>query len=248
MIGPPMLIHRCAAARPRRVSTAVLTLLVVVLGAACSSPKPSASALTPPGPSPTQSPTPTPLPTPLFSNTPDPELVALIPTVVAGQTVIVPAITDFGLTPGDIGEAYGELGLRFKALQLAFVIRPRLSLYAVHMWPPDATMRELEAYLAGAGEYIGIAGLHREPWTEQTIGGRLVWTRPGDDATLPGTMLYTWTTGGYLFLMIGLDEQQNLAMLAALPGEAAPTPTPLPSVSPGPTNGQSASPSATPGR
>lgn len=245
MIGPPMLTHRCAAARPRRAPTAVLALLVVVLGAACTSPMPSPSASTSASPSPSQSPTPTPLPTQLFSNTPDPELVALIPTVVAGQTVVIPVITDFGLTPGDIGEAYGELGLRFKALQLAFVKRPRLSLYAVHMGPPDATMQELEPYLAAAGQYIGIAGLHREPWTEQTIGGRLVWARSGDGATLAGTMLYTWTAGGYLFLMIGVDEQQNLAMLAALPAEAAPTPTPLPSVSPGATDGQSASPSAT---
>ena len=247
MIGPPMLTNRCAA-RQRRASTALLALLVGVLGAACSSPMPSPSASSSPSPSPSQSPVPTALPTPLFSNSPDPGLVALIPTVVAGQTVVIPAITEFGLTPGDIGEAYGELGLRFKALQLAFVRQPRLSLYAVHMGPPEATTQELEPYLAAAGQYIGIAGLHREPWTEQTIGGRLVWARSGDGATLAGTMLYTWTTGGYLFLMIGVDEQQNLAMLAALPAETAPTPSPLPSVSPGATDGQPASPSATPGR
>lgn len=246
MIGPPMLTHRSAAARPQRASTAVLVLLVAALGAACSpQPTPSPNASATPSPTPSPSPTPTPLPTPLFSNSPDPELTALIPTVVAGQAVVVPAITEFGLTPGDIGEAYGELGLRFRALQVAFVRRPRLSLYAVHLGPPDATMQELEPYLAAAGEYVGIAGLHREPWTLQTIGGRLVWARPGDDATLPGTMLYTWTTGGYLFLMIGVNAEQNLAMLAALPAEPAPTPTPVPSPSTGATGSQPASPSST---
>ncbi len=243
MIEAPMLTHRSAAARPPRASTAVVLLLVTALGAACSTPTSIPSVSESPSPSP--SPTATPLPTPLFSNSPDPELTALIPTVVAGHAVVVPAITEFGLTPGDIGKVYGELGLRFRALQVAFVERPRLSLYAVHMGPPDAAMQELEPYLAAAGEYIGIAGLHREPWTLQAIGGRLVWARPGDNATLPGTMLYTWTTGGYLFLMIGVNEEQNLAMLAALPAERAPTPTPAPSASPGATGSQPASPSPT---
>ncbi len=234
-----------AAARPRRATAAALALLVAALvGAlvgACNSATPSPSAAA----SPTPSPTPTPLPTPLFSNSPDAELMALIPRVVAGQTVVIPAITEFGLTPGDIGEAYGELGLRFRALQVAFVERPRLSLYAVHMGPPDASMQELEPHLATAGEYVGIAGLHREPWTMQTVGGRLVWTRPGDSATLPGTVLYTWTTGGYLFLMIGVNEAQNLAMLAALPAEPAPTPTPAPSLSAGATASPPTSPTPT---
>jgi hypothetical protein len=244
MIGPPMQTHNSAAARLSRSSTTVLFMLVAAAVAACSAPTPTATArlesLTP-GPSPT----PTPLPTPLFSNSPDAALIALIPTVIAGHPVVVPAITEFGLTPGDIGEVYGQLGLRFRALQVAFIERPRLSLYAVHMAPPDATMQELEPYLAAAGEYVGIAGLHREPWTLQPIGGRMVWTREGDGATLPGTALYTWTTGGYLFLMIGVDQRQNLAMLAALPAEPAPTPTPAPSLSPGASGSQAASPSPT---
>ncbi len=235
-----MQTHRGAAARLSRPSTTVLILLIAAAVAACSAPTPTATA-----PLETPSPTPTPRPTPLFSNSPDAALTALIPTVVAGHTVVVPAITEFGLTPGDIGEVYGELGLRFRALQVAFIERPRLSLYAVGMGPPDATMAELEPYLATAGEYVGIAGLHPDPWTLQAIGGRLVWARKGDDATLPGTMLYTWTTGGYLFLMIGVDEAQNLAMLTALPAEPAPTPTPAPSLSPGATGSQPGSPSPT---
>lgn len=171
------------------------------------------------------------MPTPYFTNAPDPELAALIPTEVGGRAVTIPAVTDFSVTPGDIGEVYGPIGLRFRSLQLAFVSRPRLSLYAIRMQPPLVTTADLEAYLAEAARYVGITGLHREPWTLQSIAGHLVWMRPEDSATLTGTRVYTWAADGLVFLMIGVDEVQNLAMLAALPGEPAPTPTPLPSAS-----------------
>jgi len=229
--------HRSAAARAPRALIAVMVL--VISTGACTAPAPSPTA----GPTPSPLPTPTPIPTPLYSNAPDAALAALIPPTVAGQPVVVPAVTEFALTPGDIGGVYGDLGLRFRALQVAFVQKPRLSLFAVHMSPPEATTAELEPYLAAAGEYIGISGLHLGAWTLQTIGGRRVWVRPGDAAMVRGTTLYTWATGGYLFLMLGVSEEQNLAMLAALPGEAVPTPTPAPSLSPGPGGSQPGSPS-----
>ncbi len=59
---------------------------------------------------------------------------------------------------------YGDIGLRFTALQVAFIAPRKLSLYAMQMDEPLATTRDLEPYLAAAGEYVGIAGLHREPW------------------------------------------------------------------------------------
>jgi hypothetical protein len=180
---------------------------------------------------PTPTPEPTPLPTPIFSNMPDPALVALIPTEVVGKAVQIPAITEFGITPGDIGEVYGEIGARFRSLQLAYISRPRLSLYAMRVNPPSVTTAELEPYLAAAAEYVGIAGLHREPWTLQTIADHVVWVRPEDNATLPGTRVYTWAADDLVFLMIGTDDAQNLAMLGGLPGEAPPTPSPMPSVS-----------------
>jgi len=217
---------------PMRLPHTRLVLLIaglVLLGTACSTPVPSPS----PGPSMTPAatprPSPTPQPTPRYTNSPDAALAALIPTSVLGNPVVIPAVTDFGLAPGDIGQVYGDLGLRFRSLQVAFVERPRLSLYAVRMDPPNATMTELEPYLATAGQYVGIAGLHLAPWTLRAIGGRYVWVRPGDGAAVKGTMLYTWTADGYLFLMIGVNEEQNLAMFAALPAAPAPTPIPSPS-------------------
>jgi hypothetical protein len=62
-------------------------------------------------------------------------------------------------------------------------------------------------------------------------------------ATLKGTRVYTWAVDGLVFLMIGAAEEQNLAMLAALPGVPAPTPTPRPSVSGTPGASATASPS-----
>lgn len=209
----------------------VLLATLLILGA-CASRTPSPSPSLSLSPSPT--PKPTPLPTPLFSNTADPALVALIPTEVAGKAVQIPPITDFAYTPGDIGEVYGEIGLRFIALQVAYISQPRLSLFAVRMRAPYATTADLEPYLAEAGRYVGVAGLHREPWKLEAVAGHLVWWRPQDTATLEGTRFYTWAADGLVFLMVGVDDAQNRAMLAGLPGEPAPTPTPSPSPSPSP--------------
>jgi hypothetical protein len=166
---------------------------------------------------------------------------------VAGATVQIPSITQFAITPGDIGEVYGEIGDRFRSLQLAFVSRPRLSLYAMRVNPPLPTTADLEPYLAEAARYVGIAGLHREPWTKQTIANHVVWVRPEDDATLKGTHVYTWAAGDFVFLMIGVNEAQNLAMLGGLPGEPPPTPTPVPSTTQGQSQGGSIQPSASAG-
>jgi len=214
-----------------RPLTALPALLLILAGCTSPSPTPPASPSPVPTAAPTPTPEPTPEPTPFFSNVPDPELVALIPAEVAGKTVQIPAITEFGITPGDIGQVYGEIGLRFRTLQLAYVSKPRLSLYAMRMDPPLVTTADLEPYLAAAGEYVGIAGLHREPWKLQTVLGHVVWVRPEDNATLPGTRVYTWVADDLVFLMIGVNDPQNMAMLAALPGEAPPTPTPVPSPS-----------------
>ena len=227
---------RSDAARSWRASptghiAAFSALLLIVGGCATASPTPTASPSPIPTAVPTPTPEPTPQPTPLFSNVPDPDLVALIPTTAAGQAVQIPAITEFGITPGDIGEVYGEIGTRFRSLQLAYISRPRLSLYAMRMNPPMIRTADLEPYLAGAAQYVGIAGLHREPWTLQTVAGHVVWVRPEDNATLPGTRVYTWAVDDLVFLMIGTDEAQNLAMLGGLPGEAPPTPSPVPSTS-----------------
>ena len=245
-MAPSMPTTRPDAARRRWViavpafSALMVPLLVM---AACATPTPSPSPSVPAIAAPTATPEPTPQPTPIFSNVPDPELVALIPTQVAGMAVTIPPITDFSITPGDIGQVYGEIGNRFRTLQLAYVVRPRLSLFAMRMNPPFATTVQLEPYLAEAGRYVGIAGLHREPWTLRALGGHGVWVRPEDNATLPGTRVYTWAVDGLVFLMIGIDEAQNLAMLAGLPGEPPPTTAPLPSSSQIPTPEPSASPS-----
>jgi len=216
----------------RRRPLQALTALLLVL-AGCSSPSPTPAASSSPAltAAPTPTPQPTPEPTPFFSNVPDPALVALIPTQVAGKTVQIPAITEFGITPGDIGEVYGDVGLRFRTLQLAYISEPRLSLYAMRMDPPLIRTADLEPYLAAAGEYVGIAGLHREPWKLQTVVGHVVWVRPEDNATLPGTHVYTWVADDLVFLMIGVNDVQNMGMLTGLPGEAPPTPTPVPSPS-----------------
>ncbi len=243
-MAPPMPTSPTDAARWRRTVGAQalgpMLALILLLGAcAAPSPTPLASPSVDATPSPT--PEPTALPTPLFSNSPDPELVALIPTEVAGKTVQIPAITDFSITPGDIGQVYGEIGLRFETLQLAYIRQPRLSLFAMRMRETFATTGDLEPYLAEAGRYVGIAGLHREPWKLEAVGNHIVWWRAEDNATLKGTRFYTWAVDGLVFLMVGVDETQNLAMLAALPGEPAPSPTPLPSASGSPSLEPSAS-------
>jgi len=214
-------------AAPQRHLTSLSALLLILAG--CTSPSPAPSSASP---IPTATPTPTPQPTPIFTNVSDPALVALIPKEVAGREVQIPAITEFAMTPGDIGEVYGEIGARFRSLQLAYLARPLLlSLYAMRMNPPRVTTAGLEPYLAAAGQYVGIAGLHRDPWNLQTVAGHVVWVRPEDNATLTGTRVYTWVADDLVFLMIGVDETQNLAMLAGLPGEAPPTPSPAPSTS-----------------
>ena len=227
-----------AAARPARSRLAAASLLAAVaLGACGTSPSPpsspsrvaspSASDASPSAPA-SESP-PTPQPTPTYTNPPDPELEGLIPTSLRGLTVNVPPTSEFAMTPGDFAAAYGELGLRFRALQVAFVTDPRLSLYAARVEAPLPTTRQLEPYLETAGRYVGIAGLHREPWRYRRIGGRVAWERPEDNATVAGTHIYTWAADDYVFLLIGTDDRLNRAMLAALPGERAPAATPRPS-------------------
>ena len=227
-----------AAARPAPPRPALALLLVIVALSACGTdpmPTPSASVSASPSGStespstPPSEPPPTPLPTPSYTNPPDPELAALIPTSVRGLTVHVPPTSEFAMTPGDFASAYGELGLQFRALQVAYVTEPRLSLYVARAAPPLPTTRQLEPYLEEAGRYVGIAGLHREPWRYRRIGGRVTWERPEDNATVAGTHIYTWTAEEYVFLMIGTDDRLNRAMLAALPGERAPAATPRPS-------------------
>ena len=245
-MAPPMPTTRPDAALRRRATpmrriSTLATGLLILAGCTTATPTPSPSPTAEPTVAATTTPEPTPEPTPLFSNVPDPALVALIPTVVAGSAVQIPAITEFAITPGDIGEVYGEIGARFRSLQVAYVERPRLSLYSMRVHAPSVTTAELEPYLAEAAQYVGIAGLHREPWTLQTLVGHVVWVRPEDNATLPGTRVYTWAADDLVFLMIGTDEAQNLAMLAGLPGEAPPTPSPLPSTSGSPSAAPSSS-------
>jgi hypothetical protein len=209
-----------------------VALLIAALAACATSPSPTP---TPSGtPRPTPTPTPTPQPTPRYSNEADPTLSALIPDDVNGLLVVKPAVTDYAITPGDIGAvAYGELGARFETLVIAFVRDPRLSLYAMRVDGPPVTTAELEPYLATAGRYVGISGLEREPWELADVAGHWVWVRPSDNATLPGTHVYTWAADGVVFLMIGVSEEVNQAMVALLPGEPPPTPSPAPSTSPG---------------
>jgi hypothetical protein len=232
-----MPIPRRAAARLRQLHALLLLVVVAGLSAACGvvpSPSPSATPTLAGSPSPlaTASPSPTPAPTARFTNPADPALAALIPKVLLGHPVTIPTVKEFGLTPGDIGLVYGEIGDRFVTLQVAFIEQPRLSLYAMRMDPPFSTTADLEPYLAAAGEYVGIAGLYRDPWKLTAIGDHVAWVRPGDAATLLGTVIYAWATDGYVFLMTGVNQAQNQAMLQALPGEPPPTPTPRPTPSP----------------
>ena len=193
-------------------------------------------------PTPTASPEPTqsPEPTPRFTNEPDDELAALIPDAVNGVPVTVAPFDEFALTPGDIGIAFGEIGNRFASLALAYVERPRLTLYAVRVDGDPVATEDLEPHLATAGRYVGIAGLDPDPWEEAVVGGSKVWTRPEDNATAAGTHLYVWSSGEFVFLLIGVDDTLNRALVEALPGEPAPSPSPTPSATP------SASTSATP--
>jgi hypothetical protein len=243
-----MPIPRLAAARPRSaISCAVLLAVAFLNACATATPSPSTSAAPSPSvqasqtPAPTPSPTPTPAPTPRYTNPPDAELLALIPDEVAGRTIEKPPVEEFAITPGDIGEAYGQVGLRFSALQVAYVEQPRLSLFAMRSDEPFPSTRDLEPHLATAGRYVGIAGLHREPWKLMTVGDTVAWVRPEDNATVAGTMIYTWAADGYVFLLIGVDDTLNRALVAALPGEPPPTSSPQPSRTPQPTGSPTAS-------
>jgi hypothetical protein len=237
---PPMKTSRLASLRPAGAAGLVLAAAITV--AACStstegSQTPVAaaspsSALPSATPRPTPEPTPTPAPTPRFTNEPDDELAALIPTAVNGVPVIVAPFDEFALTPGDIGTAYGEIGDRFASLALAYVEQPRTTLYAVRVDGEPVATEDLEPHLATAARYVGIAGLDPEPWELSEAGGHQVWVRPEDNATAAGTMIYTWSSGEYVFLLIGVDDAVNRAIVEALPGEPAPTPSPAASESP----------------
>jgi hypothetical protein len=216
---------------------------------ACSTADTSPSAEVSPGesmpptptPSPSPTPTPTPAPTPRYTNQPDTELAGLIPTEAAGVPIVVAPFDEFGLTPGDVAVAYGDIGNRFSSLVLAYVGQPRTSLYAMRVDGDPVDTADLEPYLATAGRYVGIAGLVPDPWEAAIVGGHDVWTRPEDNATALGTHIYTWSSGEFVFLLIGVDDSLDQAIVAALPGQAAPSPTPLPSES------TAGSPSGSPG-
>lgn len=225
--------------RPPLIPVLAMLLATVLLLAACSGESPTgapdasldpSNASAPVTPSPTPTPTPTPAPSPLFTNPPNPSLEGVIPDAVGGVKVVKPAADQYGITPGDIGLRYGEIGARFRSLAIAYVEPRKLSLYAMTVEGDPVRTRDLEPYLATAGRYVGIAGLHREPWKLTAIGDHIAWVRPEDNATAAGTHIYTWASDHYVFLMIGTDEKINQAMLAALPGETPP-PSPSPSAS-----------------
>jgi hypothetical protein len=244
-----MTTSRLASLRPAGAAGLAL-VAAVALAAACSTgdatPEPTASATTAVAspsltPAPTGSPSPTPEPTPRFTNEPDPDLAALIPTQAAGAVVVVAPFDEFALTPGDVAVAFGEIGNRFESLALAYVEQPRTTLYAMRVDGPEVATSDLEPHLATAGRYVGIAGLDPEPWESAVVSGTQVWTRPEDNATAAGTHIYTWSSGDVVFLLIGVDDTVNRAIIRQLPGEPAPTPTPVPSRSPSPSAEPSAS-------
>jgi hypothetical protein len=234
-----MPIRRPVALRGRAVAAGAIGLLLCGACSADSLPTASAapaSALASdrPTPAPTPGPTPTPDPTPRFTNAADPELAALFPAAVNGIALVVPPVESFGLTPGDVGLAYGELGVRFETLAIAYADQPRLTVYAMRVDGP-VTTDDLEPHLAAAGRYVGIAGLEREPWELTEAGGHRAWSRGGDNATAAGTVIYTWAAEEYVFLVIGVDDGMVRSVVAALPGEAPVLPSPsggLPSASP----------------
>ena len=246
-----MTISRLASLRP--AGAASLVLIASFSLAACSSTETPESLTAEPSsslptvtatPVPTPSASPTPAPTPRFTNEPDEELAALIPTRAAGVDVIVAPFDEFALTPGDIGLAYGEIGDRFESLALAYVTQPRTTLYAMRVDGAPVSTNDLEPHLATAGRYVGIAGLDPDPWEQAEAGGHLVWVRPEDNATAAGTMIYTWSSGEFVFLLMGVDDAVNRAIVEALPGEVAPLPTPTPTPTPTPASSGSAQPSA----
>lgn len=235
-----MTLRRLVAPRGRMVLFVAGALALGVTGCSAPAPRPSpiasasaSASATPEVPTPT--PSPSPPPTPRFTNPADAGLAALFPSTVAGFPLVVAPIGEFGLTPGDVGLAYGEIGLEFAALAIAYVEQPRLTLYAVRTDGDPVSTEDLEPHLATAGRYLGIAGLDREPWELITVADRQVWSRPGDIATAAGTVLYTWSDGEFVFLLIGADDAVNRALVAALPGE--PPPATTPDASPDPSAG-----------
>src|SRR6187200_642061 len=112
-----MKTSRLASLRP--AGAVGLALVAVVALSACSTPQatPEPTPSAPPTPTatpvPTPSPSPTPEPTPRYTNEPDPDLAALIPTEAAGAVVAVAPFDEFALTPGDVAVAFGEIGNRF---------------------------------------------------------------------------------------------------------------------------------------
>jgi len=249
-----MTTSRRAVLRP--AGPVALLLAATMTLAACTAsddvpptpePTPTDVATATPEPTPTLEPTPTPEPTPRFTNEPDDELTGLLPETVAGAPLVVAPIDAFALTPGDFGSAYGEIGNRFASLALAYVEQPRLSLYAARVDGEPVATEDLEPHLATAGRYVGIAGLDRDSWELVDVDGTLAWARPEDNATAAGTIIYTWSSGDFVFLLIGVNDETNRALIAALPGEPAPTPTPDPTQSPGGSRGGSPEASPTPG-
>ena len=243
-------------APPRSQSAVGLAALAMVITlAACTTAEPVRSpgvspaetASPTPSPSLAPSPTPTPIPTPRYTNEPDPALDAVIPRSAAGATVVVVPPDQYGLTPGDVGEQFGEIGRYFQSLLIGYVEQPRATLYAMHVEGRDVTTADLRPHLAAIGEYVGISGLHPEAWHSAVLPGHVVWVRPEDDATFAGTMIYTWAAEEYVFLLIGVDDRVNRAIVAALPGEPPPTPSLVPSRSPLASPSVSASPSAAAG-
>lgn len=232
-----------APPRSRPAAGLVAIGLVAVILAACSTAEPlrtltpSAVGSLAPTPSPTASPspTPTPLPTPRYTNEPDPGLGALIPRTAGGATIVVVPPDQYGLTPGDVGEPFGDLGRYFHSLLIGYVEQPRATLYAMRVEGRRIATGDLRPHLAEIGRYVGIAGLHPEAWHSAELPGHLVWVRPEDNATVAGTMIYTWAADDFVFLVIGVDDTVNRAIVADLPGEPPPTPTPAPSRSPSPT-------------
>jgi hypothetical protein len=244
MMPGPMTRFRLASPRP--AGSAGLLLTVALLTVACGGPDatptpdptPTSSPTMPATPPPTPQPTPSPEPTPRYTNPADPELTGLLPETVNGVPLVVVPLDEFALTPGDFGGAYGDIGLRFASLALAYIEQPRLSLYAARVDGEPVATEDLEPHLATAGRYVGIAGLVREPWELVDVEGTLAWARPEDNATAAGTMIYTWSSGEFVFLLIGVDDATNRALIATLPGEPAPTPSPTPSPDPSPTDGE----------
>jgi hypothetical protein len=192
----------------------------------------TAAASAAPTPRPIPTPTPTPEPTRTFTNRADAELIALLPRAVGEVPIVVAA--DHALTPGDVGEPFGDVGSRFRSLAIAFTEppAPRLSLYAMRADPPAVDNADLEAHLAEIGRYVGIAGLDRAAWELATVADREVWWRGEDAATAAGTHIYTWADGDLVFLLIGTDAALNEATIAAL--SRRPAATPLPTASPEP--------------